>query len=165
LKIRKGFVSNSSSSSFIISGDGPNGKVRSTIRIAKEMVKIVHEDYSEEELSGFDTEEVADLNKIEDERFNRVLKLYEENKDFDKPLCIPWTCNYETYIFKNKKGNIHVLTCRNHFWDDLPYDVIDYTGEDGYYSIDRPDSFLDLSDMETKTPKEIQEEYFGFLEE
>lgn len=102
MKVRKGFVSNSSSSSFIVNAT-------STKEIAIKMMEFLVK--REDEDSFF-----AEKKKIFDENIKKVT-------DLDTPIYIPWTCNYETYIWKKDKDNFIVDTCNNHGWWESDLDI------------------------------------------
>jgi len=105
MKIRNGFVSNSSSSSFIISvNDFPT--VRS---LAKYMLKrkiAEYDDYYDE-----DKEDIFDKTLI------KKLKNIDENQNVSFP-----SCNYDTYIRKVDDCYL-VATCNNTDWDLNEYNI------------------------------------------
>jgi hypothetical protein len=132
MKTRNGFVSNSSSSSFII-----NGKIQD---VAKSMLKTVIADYSDGNKSKKD---LATYKKWTD-NLKKALK----NKDVlsgKLGVTMP-SCNYETYIIK-VNDETHVSTSRNHEWD-LDYIRCGGGSDDGendivYQSIENAD-FIDV---------------------
>lgn len=100
MKIRNGFVSNSSSSSFIISTkDFENVRSLATYMINKKI-----EEYEEYRDNG---EDVDNFDKTLIERLQNI----DENQNVSFP-----SCNYDTYI--RKVGNYYlVATCNNTDWD------------------------------------------------
>lgn len=104
MKTRIGFVSNSSSSSFILK----IGKYKTTRDVAMAMVPS----------REWEDDEVL---------MQKLLSM----KDFDRPLAFR-TCNYDTYISK-ENDKFYVFTCHNHnfeeIWDSC---IISYSGDDGY---------------------------------
>lgn len=109
MKIRSGFVSNSSSSSFIIR-DG-----RTAVEVAKQMCEIVFEEYEREDwFSEEKKKEYLEKNK-------KILKWLDDNPKYPGSILIPLTCNYETWIYTDwiKLGNIFIDTCNNHDWEPL----------------------------------------------
>ena len=105
MKIRNGFVSNSSSSSFII-----NGKISD---VANSMLKTVIEDYSD-----WGNEKATKKDLAEYEKWASNLKKALKNEDVLSGkigITMP-SCNYETYILQ-VDDQIHVSTARNHEWD------------------------------------------------
>jgi len=103
MKNRQGFVSNSSSSSFIVTN-----AEKKTIDILKSMYETLQEEWNSE-----------------DEGLIKIGKFIESKaSDFDEPICIPFTCNYETFIFRNG-DNILIDTCNNHAFYELGYDSFD----------------------------------------
>ena len=97
MKLRNGFVSNSSSSSFILTTE------KSVLEYAIKMVKVRNDD--------------------SDYWDNGLLENLEElmqDKDYDPDTSISFnTCNYETYI-KRIDDYVYITTCNNHsFYDTL----------------------------------------------
>lgn len=93
---RYGFVSNSSSSSFIIDEKA----YKNVFELSCEMIRIRDEDY------GFGSDKEL-LNSIKN-----------SDKDPNSNICFP-TCNYDTYIMKFKDSYI-VASCNNHpFYEKL----------------------------------------------
>lgn len=112
MKLRSGFVSNSSSSSFVISGDAYSG----TFDIAEAMLKE-RNDY---------WEEWKDLKKSGDEDISK-LQILRRGKDPNTPLSFRST-NYDTYI--TKIGNYYfVSTCNNIPFYNMLDGVIIYAEE------------------------------------
>ncbi len=93
MKIRQGFVSNSSSSSFILSTDD----YKSVFDVAKKMIPCREWEDSDKKL----------ILKIEEAEIRGV--------DPNTSICFN-SCNYETYIVKYKDFFL-VSTCNNHNWD------------------------------------------------
>jgi len=104
MKIRNGFVSNSSSSSFII-----NGKID---KVAKSMLKTVVKDYS----SWNDKPTKKEKAVYDKWAKNLEIALKSEDVKNGKVGITMPSCNYETYIIQ-VKDQVYVSTCRNHEWD------------------------------------------------
>lgn len=102
MKTRNGFVSNSSSSSFIIS-DKDFPTVRS---LAKYMIKK-----KIRETSDYQDYDWKDESINEDEKNIEKLKNLDENQSVSFP-----SCNYDTYI-KKIGDQYFVATCNNTDWD------------------------------------------------
>ena len=109
MKIRTGFVSNSSSSSFTLS----NKKLK-TGDVAREVMKLLNNGW------------IVDGGHPRLEDVNVFL---DENSNFDDNIMIPWTCNYETWIFKNSDDTICLDTCNNENWGELPFECKEYFDE------------------------------------
>ena len=110
MKKRNGFVSNSSTSSFIISCD--------INRIAKSMLSTVIEDFSD----WYDDESKAERTRCQNmhKKWERNLEkaLKKTNvKNGKVGISFP-SINQNTYIVM-KDGKCYVDTCNNHQWDDI----------------------------------------------
>jgi hypothetical protein len=143
MKERKGFVSNSSSSSFIV--HDPN---RTTSQIMREMLKLVKAERKEY--------------KTNTRSITKIIKWLQYHPKKDMPLVYPNTCNYETWIFKNKNGfDTLIHTCNNHNcnWESMEFDFRhdDNHEEDWLYM--KTLKFLDLADMKEKTYNEYNKEW------
>lgn len=107
MKIRNGFISNSSSSSFILN----NATELTTLELAKEMIIIRDKDWEVDR--SLTAENI-------DKLFEKVKKA-NINEDISLTFV---TTNYETIITK-QNNNIYVSTCNNHgFFSELPERVL-----------------------------------------
>jgi hypothetical protein len=121
MKTRQGFISNSSSSSFIIKG---SGIYPSIVEVAKAMIKIRDEDW----------ERPSTLAKKLDKHAKTV--------DFRKVGIFFTSCNYDTFIYE-VDGYFIIKTCNNHPFYDA-FDAYSYVPEQlceklkdyGIYDID-----------------------------
>jgi hypothetical protein len=105
MKQRHGFVSNSSSSSFIIK---KSKKYPDSYSLAYDMIPKRNWD-NDNELK----------NKIKLEtRKRKISKLNNEKVKFNCENVSFFTCNYDTYIV-DFKGYLFVQTCNNHDWEEL----------------------------------------------
>ena len=137
MKTRTGFVSNSSSSSFIISS-AHSKPIPTTKEVAALMLRIIKDSYKDwgHKVDWYKSA-VKDLGAI---------------KDPYQPIEIPWSCNYETYIWFNAAGDcpsICVDTCNNHDWTGLEEAFnVEWLGDYGFYGnsdYDRPtEPFIQL---------------------
>jgi hypothetical protein len=106
MKLRKGFVSNSSSSSFIIVG-------ASTIDVAKEMIGQ------------------REHNK---KNIDKLLKDNQGFISDDTAITFA-SCNYDTYIWRRTDKKLQVNTCNNESWNLDKFSVTqqgDYIDNDDY---------------------------------
>ena len=152
MKTRNGFVSNSSSSSFVIKGNCTTAQV-ATSMMYEIMADRIHwsESWGKEE-AWLDEQKQA-------------LYWLHNNLDFNENILIPWSTNYETFIWRDK-GTIFVATCNNHDWSavgpEYDHEVFksqDVHYEDYFYEEPRRRDFLDLRDMKYKDKgKHRQEE-------
>ena len=108
MKIRTGFVSNSSSSSFICHGQ----KIG---KIAKSMLKTIAEDWEELNIKRLKQNLLSAL------KDKRVL-------EGEMGIRLP-SCNYDTYILQVGK-DVFVATSNNHIWDFEGDSAGDYYDEE-----------------------------------
>lgn len=119
MKIREGFVSNSSSMSFIVSHED----YPSIFELAKEMIKIRDQLWYE----IFNDVQRMTL-KPEDDLIKQLEEAEKRGMHPNTPVFFD-TTNYSTYIVEYK-GDFYVETCNNHnFWDEI---IIDHLIEDGF---------------------------------
>jgi len=124
MKIRNGFVSNSSSSSFIIRG----GEIE---EIAISMLKTVIEDFSDWD-KDWDKKSQGDIEIYDTWHDNLEIALKRKDVLSGKIGIVMPSCNYDTYIVK-KDDVIYISTANNHTWDIDATDV-EYE-EEGYDSV------------------------------
>jgi hypothetical protein len=98
MKVKNDFITNSSSTSFIINE-------KNTKEVAKRIVNII---FSEWESHGYGPDDI-----FRENIYNAIEKLSDNDN-----ILIPFTCNYETFIY-TYKGQIIVDTCWNHNWSSL----------------------------------------------
>ncbi len=149
MKVRNGFVSNSSSSSFIIEGDATISQVALTM-----MYEIRHCWSEWKEKDAFDW--------TPPESFGKAIQWLTDNRDYDEPLLLPWSTNEETFIWRHD-GIIMVKTCNNHDWSLVGPRYTEY--EDTFYEQRKLHIFLDLDDMRHKTHKQFWDEQMAKWEE
>lgn len=144
MKIRNGFVSNSSSSSFLL-------KANSTMEIFCRMLPLLKKDYE------FDDEAVSAWNKYHAPRIEKFLKKYP--KDFNGGIRIPFTCNFETYIYPVDGGESYIETCNNIDWSEIfaSNELTDLDDCDRYGN-DEITQFVDVSTLKTNTSKGFYKE-------
>jgi len=146
LKIKHDFVTNSSSTAYIVD-------YRKPIDAARKMLDIFFENWKEGPRDAPHPHEMI------------VKKWLKDNPDFDGNIVIPWTCNYETFIYDGdwidvaRGRSLRVDTCRNENWEDEGLMIKRYLGEDDYYDENREsDLFLDLTDFKIKTRLQFKRE-------
>jgi hypothetical protein len=125
MKIRTGFVSNSSSSNFIVSTNA----YKTVFDLALAMIKIRDEDYVE----WSDSERLKYLTESKN-----ILREIIHGKDPDTPIYFS-SCNYDTYIKRVCDGYV-VATCNNHRFlnqidgiIDCPEDIKEWLKDNEYY--------------------------------
>ena len=144
MKIRTDFVSNSSSSSFLIE------KERTTAQVALEMIRIVHAEYKDQ--WGDDVERL--------DRYVSHMDWLRKHQDFDKNISITYTCNYETFIYR-EDGTIRVDTCNNHDWwhdeamQDMKLKDIDEYEDDDVFPRNKDMKFFKIQDLADGTENEM----------
>jgi len=127
MKTRTGFVSNSSSSSFVLQVGKP---FDTALEVAEHMIPQ----------RGWDTDSEL-VEKV------RQLKASGENYP---AVCFP-SCNYDTFIAK--MGDLFLVeTCHNHDWDlrdvsvsaIVPHEFLAYFGDDTFYDLPKRVPFYHL---------------------
>lgn len=131
MKIKNDFVTNSSSTSFIVDED------MTTSEVALEMIRVFCQD------------EGRLFNQLEN-----ISWLQENLKTFDENILIPYTTNYETWIFK-REGKIYVQTCNNHPWELLKFNR-KWPGEEDVYDLFYDLEFLDIDTKQVCTYEDHQ---------
>ncbi len=112
MKVRNGFVSNSSSSSFVVTKDMTTGQVFRDFVWAKMKYNA--------EMGNYIDENEGEVKHRQSLQY--CLEWSKQNLDYDKPLIFPYSCNYDTKIWRSKDNTIHVATCNN----DCYTNYIDY---------------------------------------
>jgi len=134
MKTRNGFVSNSSSSSFIIDGT-------KIFDLAKNMLTIIREDWMD-----WDTDRPTKnrTRKQFSEYFDKLATLNNKLPEDCDGILFP-SCNYDTYIvLDNDYQRCIVATCNNHNWSDLHYTSATEEEESLISTIVRKSAFFDL---------------------
>lgn len=131
MKIRNGFVSNSSSSSFILKFDET---YPDTISIAESMLKNKFDEWIE-------YDDVDEGDPIINRSYKNVQHFKKNSYDPYTPIFFR-SCNYDTFIVPITKDYVFVDTCNNTHWDieddgfivhDIPDEVMEkYPDSEGY---------------------------------
>ena len=170
MKIRNGFVSNSSSSSFILDHFETTAEVALIVLYQLQMEWMEWNNHDDE----WEEKDAKEKNTEGEEDFNEAIAWLQENEEFDDPILIPWTTNYETYIWKNDKG-ICVDTANNHDWSVLGYsfgggeycwdneeDAESLDGEEEFFEGSHGE-FLNLDGIKLVTRKDFCDELYKDL--
>ena len=175
MKIRTGFVSNSSSQSFLISLFGDQGDQNALLDKA---MRVVAESNEREDLKFPTVKEVTEAflkAQVENYKIDDEIEDH-SNKDeaFDRlsqaPNDVDYTvfraCNYDCEVYNEAFGRIVICTCNNESqaWDDALYELtekyphikIDRWGEDlpeRYYDDQPSNKYYKYSKATTKEEK------------
>lgn len=134
MKIRSGFVSNSSSASYMID----DSAYQDVFTLALAMLRIRNED----------SEDNNDWNG----ESAKIVSAYSYGIDPNRPVMFP-TCNYDTYIMR-KNGYYIIETCNNHdfgsylssqTWNSDVLEQLNIEGDSDGISISHMDYFWDIA--------------------
>lgn len=131
MKTRQGFVSNSSSSSFVIKGDN-----KTTWDVAKDMLRQRYEDAKD---MGWGNDGYYSVDPEV-----RICEIEALNLPVDTPFTMH-SSQYETFIFKYD-GKILIDTCMNISWD-IKGEYVEYMSEEYRKYHDGDGLTIDYKDM------------------
>lgn len=117
MKVRTGFVSNSSSSSFLIPAHVVIHNNLNTLKVLHPFL-LKQKQELEESLSWGEAPNKTEQELVHN-AYNSVLEWIANNKNtYKNPTFKFASCNYDTYIWKLKNGDIQINTCNNVDWDE-----------------------------------------------
>lgn len=148
MKVRNGFVSNSSSSSFIVMAE-------TSLEVFEKMMAIWSARY----------DDWGDHNFAE--YGNTIAELFMRRKksNYNSGIMIPFTTNYETFISPSVNGKCHVTTCNNINWfdGDLEFVSPDRGGADKDDYPDEKIKFINIITRDELTYKQHMDlEHYKF---
>jgi len=139
MKTRTGFVSNSSSSSFVLEVGKP---FDTALDVAEHMIPCRKWDG--------DGELLEKIGKLRKEGLSESARSYSRCGNLPPAICFS-SCNHDTFIAK--MGNFFLVeTCHNHDWnlydvsvsDIVPHEFLEYFGDDSFYDLPRRIPFYHL---------------------
>ena len=82
----------------------------------------------------------------------KKVDIFEKSHDemFNGGIIIPFTCNFETFIFPVKDGECYVESCNNHPWEEIFPDMFEDDSEYRHYNDDET-LFTDVNTNTTTT--------------
>jgi len=135
MKVRLGFVSNSSNTSFYLN-------VNSMEEAVKIMAEVAMIDYFADYDNIFQVGGTPLQKSLEHwfDRLEKVNLFFDQNPRYEQPVRIPYTCNNETTIWKVEDGKYAVDTCNNTSWYDYIEEITSsgdlYFEGDEWYNVE-----------------------------
>lgn len=133
MKIRNGFISNSSSSSFICN---------------RENTTSFYANLMLHHLLRYEKDWNDEFSKNRIRQIREAIKWTEHNSQWDLPLSFPYSINYETYIWK-QGGAVNIATCNNNRFSEILDDHLIPWREAEPDEVYPPDD-LEFLDLETR---------------
>jgi len=160
MKIKADFVTNSSSLSYIIENCDDTRVV--ALAILEYILEGDSDPYKKDGKFVYDS-----LNRKiikypnKSSGFYAAIKNVQNIKSPDTNICIPFSCNYETFIYRMENGDIYVDTCNNYgnVYEDMEGLDVSYVPEDEEITIPRREVFVDVTDGKHKRKIEYS---YGF---
>lgn len=114
------------------------------------MIGVVYEEYKEyDDGAWWKQHHEENVMRFEESHTN----------DFNDGIIIPFTCNFETYIFPAQNGQCYIETCNNHPWEEVFPDMFEDETEYRHYSDDKT-PFVNVSTGEMTTAKKFGDDLY-----
>ena len=139
MKYKPEFISNCSTSSFVVSNASPD-------MVAIDMLKGILKIYEEEE-TGRDSLDFSEAKTS----INKAIDFLMESGEKYTAIFFPWGINYDNYLQEIGPFRTKVNTCNNINWDEY-LTISEWLGEEDDDTYDHHGKqFLDLTDFKIKT--------------
>jgi hypothetical protein len=115
------------------------------MEVFKKMVPLIKEDYT------FSQEAIDAWNTYHAPGIKRFVESHDDS--FNDGIIIPFTCNFETFIFPVNDEKAYVESCNNHPWEEVFSDIIEDADNECKHYEDDKTMFVNVKTNKTCTAK------------